>query len=84
MSQADHNRLRWKCRRGMLELDILLSSFLKNGYDTLDDADLERFSQLLDYEDNPLFELLMGKMQPADASFNPLLTLIRGSVVAAL
>ena len=84
MSQADHNRLRWKCRRGMLELDILLSSFLKNGYDTLDDADLERFSQLLDYEDNPLFELLMGKMQPADASFNPLLTLIRDSVVAAL
>lgn len=82
MSQAEHNRLQWKCRRGMLELDILLSSFLQNGYETLDDADLERFSQLLEYEDNPLFELLMGKMQPADASFNPLISLIRDSVTS--
>lgn len=64
----------------MLELDILLSSFLENGYGTLEDADLERFSQLLEYEDNPLFELLMGKMQPADSSFNSLLILIRNSV----
>lgn len=64
----------------MLELDILLHSFLKNGYGTLDDADLDRFSQLLEYEDNPLFELLMGKMQPADTTFNSLLVMIRNSV----
>ncbi len=73
------NRLRWKCRRGMLELDILLQSFLDTGYAALDQADTQRFAQLLDYEDNPLFDLLMGHMQPADGDFVPLLKAIRAS-----
>ena len=60
------NRLRWKCRRGMLELDIMLQSFLENGYTELGAKNNNYFEQLLDYEDNPLFELLMGRMQPAD------------------
>ena len=75
------NRLCWKCRRGMLELDILLQGFLQNGYSELDQADLDRFAQLLEYEDNPLFELLMGHMQPADSDFVPLLAAIRSSIV---
>ena len=74
------NRLRWKCRRGMLELDILLQAFLQNGYAALDDADLKRFAALLDYEDNPLFDLLMGRMQPADSNNKALLQAIRSSV----
>ena len=74
------NRLRWKCRRGMLELDILLQSFLRKGYAELGRADLDRFAQLLEYEDNPLFELLMGNMQPADSDFVPLLRAIKASV----
>jgi len=64
--QKIDNRLRWKCRRGMLELDIMLQSFLENGYSKLEPEDINYFEQLLDYEDNPLFELLMGKMQPAN------------------
>ncbi len=66
IKQEADNRLRWKCRRGMLELDIMLQSFLKNGYVDLSSADRQLFEQLLDYEDNPLFELLMGHMQPAN------------------
>ena len=64
--QEADNRLRWKCRRGMLELDIMLQSFLINGYADLNPEDNQYFEQLLDYEDNPLFELLMGHMQPAN------------------
>ena len=79
MASEIDNRLRWKCRRGMLELDILLQGFLQNGYAELSDADLERFAALLDYEDNPLFELLMGNMQPADSEFLPLLQAIKAS-----
>ncbi len=67
--EAD-NRLRWKCRRGMLELDIMLQSFLKNGYAELEEEESKLFEQLLDYEDNPLFELLMGHMQPANPKMN--------------
>jgi len=64
--QEVDNRLRWKCRRGMLELDIMLQSFIESGYAELGPEDNNYFEQLLNYEDNPLFELLMGHMQPAD------------------
>jgi len=74
--EAD-NRLRWKCRRGMLELDIMLQSFLKNGYSALSKEDAQYFEQLLDYEDNPLFELLMGHMQPANPSMKHVITSIQ-------
>jgi len=71
MSRSEiDNRLRWKCRRGMLELDIMLQSFLDNGYANLDKSEVLFFEQLLSYEDNPLFELLMGNMQAANADLN--------------
>lgn len=66
MDNKIDNRLRWKCRRGMLELDILLQNFLEDGFSSLARDDSKRFEQLLEYEDNPLFELLMDHMQPAD------------------
>ena len=71
--QETDNRLRWKCRRGMLELDIMLQCFLDNvdnGYASLDSANIKIFEQLLSYEDNPLFELLMGNMQAANPEMN--------------
>ena len=66
MDNKVNNRLRWKCRRGMLELDILLQNFLEDGFSSLAHDDRNLFEQLLEYEDNPLFELLMDHMQPAD------------------
>ena len=41
MSDAD--RIRWRCRRGMLELDLVLTSFLESQLDNLDDAQLDAF-----------------------------------------
>ena len=71
MSRAEiDNRLRWKCRRGMLELDIMLHSFLDKGYASLEEPEIVFFEQLLSYEDNPLFELLMGNMQAANPNLN--------------
>jgi antitoxin CptB len=55
------NRLRWKCRRGMLELDILLNQFLKIGYATLDQQAQQNFETLLEYPDTVLLSLLMGQ-----------------------
>ena len=72
-----NNRLRWKCRRGMLELDIMLQSFLKDGYTDLNQEDSEYFEQLLDYEDNPLLELLMGHMQPANPAMKGIIASIQ-------
>lgn len=79
--QEADNRLRWKCRRGMLELDIMLQSFLKHNYADLSSEDTQYFEQLLDYEDNPLFELLMGHMQPANPAMKNVIKFIQQSTL---
>ena len=61
-----HNRLAWQCRRGMRELDELLNRFLLQRYSKLDRLQQHTFSRLLDYPDDVLLELLMGRMAPAD------------------
>ena len=60
------NRLAWQCRRGMRELDELLNRFLLQRYSSLDSLQQQTFTRLLDYPDDVLLELLMGRMAPAD------------------
>lgn len=62
------SRLKWACRRGMLELDVLLGNFLENGYAQLDDEDKERFVELLSSGDTDLLSWLMGHSNPTDQS----------------
>lgn len=72
-------RLRWKCRRGMLELDLLFKDFLQQGYSELDAAGRRRFDQLLDYPDAVLLEWLMGRVQPTDKDVAELIVRIRSA-----
>lgn len=58
------NRLRWRCRRGMLELDALLQSFVEDGYRDLDPSERQAFSRLLGRQDLELFEWLAGREEP--------------------
>jgi len=74
-------RLRWKCRRGMLELDLLFGEFLDHGYARLDGDEQQRFDDLLDYPDAVLLEWLMGRAQPADRDVVQLINKIRSSTV---
>jgi antitoxin CptB len=60
------NRLAWQCRRGMRELDVLLSGFLERRYAVLDANEREYFARLLEYPDAVLLECLLGRMVPAD------------------
>jgi len=53
-------RLRWRCRRGMLELDLLLQGFLEQGYEQLSAGQRECFVQLLELPDQQLFDYLLG------------------------
>jgi antitoxin CptB len=59
-------RLRWQCRRGMLELDVLLDRFLEVGYGQLSDGERAAFSRLLDCEDQLIHDWVMGKSEPAE------------------
>ena len=61
-------KLRWACRRGMLELDVLLGNFLEEAFITLDSHDQEQFVQLLDNNDQDLFMWLTGRTIPPKAN----------------
>lgn len=55
------SRLRWACRRGMLELDVLLGNFLTESYPKLSKPQQEHFEQFLNNNDQDLFMWLTGK-----------------------
>jgi len=59
-------RLRWQCRRGMLELDAMLASFLDKCFSQLTDEEKAAFYTLLNYPDQFLLEYLMGRSVPLD------------------
>jgi len=64
---SELSRLRWRCRRGMLELDILLGTFLDNGYLEASQEVQVAFEKLLTYQDQRLQDLLFGEEQEDEA-----------------
>jgi antitoxin CptB len=71
------SRLRWRCRRGMLENDLILSRFLDSRGDAITDDEVAALDRLLDLGDNDLWDLLSGHREPADAAVLPLLRSLR-------
>jgi antitoxin CptB len=63
---VEADRLKWQCRRGMLELDHLLLPFLEKKFDTLSGELQNTFKQLLEIPDNLLLEILLGRTIPFD------------------
>ena len=59
-------RLLWQCRRGMLELDAMLQSFMDKGYDDLSEHQQKAFEILLQTSDQLLLEYLMDRTIPID------------------
>ena len=59
-------RLYWQCRRGMLELDLVLQEFLDHYYDDSTPEEQRAFETLLNYPDSLLLEYVMGHMVPSD------------------
>ena len=55
----EHKRLMWHCRRGMLELDVLLLPFCREEYLSLNEEDQAKFVDLLECEDPDLFAWFM-------------------------
>ena len=74
---TEYSELKWRCRRGMLELDILLNSYLDKNYSTMSQQQGDLFSEVLDYPDQVLFDLLLGNMQSSDARVNRLVSEIQ-------
>ena len=52
------NRIHWKCRRGMREIDLLLREFSQNKLDSLGQEDIRMLDAILDYDDQKLFDYI--------------------------
>ena len=61
-------RVRWRCRRGLLELDIVLGRFIEQHYAGLDAAGQVAFDALLDLPDTELWDLISGNLISGEES----------------
>lgn len=75
-------RLRWQCRRGTKELDLLLQSYLKIGYLLADDEEKNQFAELLELEDDDLLAVLMGDSEVEAGKMKFLVEKIRAFAAA--
>ncbi|HET7569369.1 MAG TPA: succinate dehydrogenase assembly factor 2 [Gammaproteobacteria bacterium] len=64
----DKGRLRWHCRRGMKELDVLLEGYLANRYDAAPQRERDVFAELLMLPDPQLLDYVTGREEPGDAA----------------
>ena len=79
---CDHaamQRVRWRCRRGLLELDIVLARFIESQYAQLDEAGRQAFEVFLDMADNPFWDMVSGKLDAEPGLQQHLLEKIRAA-----
>ena len=70
-------RLRWRCRRGMRELVVLLTRYLEHTFPGTSAAERAVFVQLLELPDPDLFGYLVGRTSPAEATEREIIARIR-------
>ena len=69
-------KLRWRCRRGMRELDTVLQSFLSARFSSLSADDKMRFELLLELPDPDLYAYLLRRDEPRDPGLKLIVNLI--------
>jgi antitoxin CptB len=69
-------RVRWRCRRGLLELDIVLQRFVDMYHAKLNEAELRQFETLLDLSDNDLWAMIALK-EARNMNSQPVLRLLQ-------
>ncbi len=85
MSELEKKRLAWRCRRGMLELDIVLQNLIENHFVSLSEAELIQLDTLLDYPDNDFWNLVSTRKVIADnKDLNSLLAKLRNTEMQQL
>jgi len=60
LREAEQRRLAWRCRRGMLELYIVLQRFVSEYFSGLTLAEMEQLDALLELPDNVFWDLIQG------------------------
>ena len=80
LDSVSRNRLHWKCRRGLLELDLVLARFIP----ILKDEDVQSLHALLDLPDNDLWDIIAGRSDEYDRRFEETVARLRAVTLAPL
>jgi antitoxin CptB len=81
---AEQGRLAWRCRRGMKELDLLLTGYLQDGWLRAAATERAAFQRILELPDPLLAAYLMQREAPPDPDLESLLALLRSQVAGRL
>ena len=76
MDLVSRNRLKWKCRRGVLELDLVLQGFIEKH---LQEKDVNSLNELLDLQDIDLWAIVSGRSEEFDPKFQGIVARIRAA-----
>jgi succinate dehydrogenase flavin-adding protein (antitoxin of CptAB toxin-antitoxin module) len=71
MDRAARERLRWKCRRGLLELDLVLERYLRGHPDD------DELAELLELPDNDLWDIVSGRSDRFDGRLTGIVARLR-------
>ena len=74
MNAVERNRLKWKCRRGLLELDLVLQDFVER---RMTEEDVGPLNELLALEDNDLWDIVSGRSDRFDARYGGIVARLR-------
>ncbi len=66
LGERELSKLRWRCRRGLLENDLLIEKFFNQHAATLTVSQAKGLNDLMDLSDNDLLDLLLKRKEPAD------------------
>jgi antitoxin CptB len=75
LDRVARDRLYWKCRRGLLELDLVLGRFIP----TLKQEDVQPLHALLELPDNDLLDIIMGRSEGYDRRFEQTVARLRAA-----
>ena len=75
--EIELKRMRWRSRRGLLELDIIIERFLNSDFDTLSYEELAAYRELLTWEDNDLLDLVNAKVEADVPHLQPIIDRLR-------
>jgi succinate dehydrogenase flavin-adding protein (antitoxin of CptAB toxin-antitoxin module) len=79
ITEVELRRLRWRCRRGLLENDLVLERFLDRQAAKLDGAGLDAFNRLLDLPDPVLWDLVSGRRECDDPQLSDIVARVRAA-----
>jgi antitoxin CptB len=77
MEEVDLRRLRWRCRRGLLENDLVLARFLDRHGPSLDEGRLAALNELLALPDPDLWALVSGQRECDDRRLDAVVAMLR-------